>query len=55
MIKKLVYLKENFTHNEEIVTIENFVNIIEYEKEKKKGKNKNKEIDLIKNNGNKFK
>ena len=53
MIKKLVYLKENFT-NEGKVTIENFVNIIEYEKEKKKGKNKNKEIkteDLIKNNG----
>ena len=54
MIKKLVYLKENFTQNEGIVTIENFVNV-EYEKEKKKGKNKNKEVDLIKNNGNKFK
>ena len=53
MIKKLVYLKENFT-NEGKVTIENFVNLIEYEREKKKNKYKNKEIqtkDLIKNNG----
>ena len=41
MLKKLVYYKENYI-KEEKVTIENFINIKEYEKEKKKNKKRNK-------------